>query len=209
MTQKENFKNSRDLQVDDLVYFQKKESELSSPWIMGRVDQIIRSRDGVIRRAVVKYRNSGEKEDRVTDRSVRKLIKLYSVDDPDLQVDLNKVQVRLEELQVLAKQGDGAFGSAKIISLPRRIELCYPDSGPALRCQCCCESHCAVSVHNLYGSKSCTQSLVEAATFEDQAEFNEGVELDQVEEMLLESGLDDKEPDNLTALIMSCRRWMD
>ena len=207
MTQKQNFKNSRDLQVDDLVYFQKKESDLSSPWIMGKVDQIIRSRDGVIRRAIVKYRNSGENEDRVTDRSVRKLIKLYSVDDPDLQVDLDKVQARLEELQVLAKQGNGNLGSEATLSSGRKIQLSYPDPGPALRCHCCCKPHCAVSVHNLYGSKSYTQNLVDASTFEVQVELNK--ELEQVEDTLLESYEDDEESDNLTALIMSCQRWMD
>ena len=91
MTQNTGFKNSRDLQVGDLVYFQKKESELSSPWTMGKIDQIIRGRDGVIRRAIVKIRNTSEEFDRVTDRSTRKLIKLFSADDPDLQVDLSKL----------------------------------------------------------------------------------------------------------------------
>ena len=54
MAQKTGFKNSRDLQVGDLIYFQKKESKLSSPWIMGKIDQVMRGRDGVIRRVVVK-----------------------------------------------------------------------------------------------------------------------------------------------------------
>ena len=82
----------------------------------------------------MKYRNSGENEDRVTDRSVRKLIRLYSVDDPDLQADLSKVQTRLEELQVLAKQSHGDLSSETTVSTARKILLSYPDSGPALRC---------------------------------------------------------------------------
>ena len=34
MMQKRGFKNDRDLAVDDLVYFQKEESKLSSPWML-------------------------------------------------------------------------------------------------------------------------------------------------------------------------------
>ena len=77
MTQKTGFKNSRDLKPSDIVYFQKKQSELSSAWTMGIVDQIVRGRDGVIRKVYVKYRNVNEDFDRVTDRSTRRLIKLY------------------------------------------------------------------------------------------------------------------------------------
>ena len=76
MAQKRGFKNDRDLAVDDLVYYKKSESELGSPWVIGRVDQIIRGRDGVIRRAVIKYRNASENIQRETERSVRKLIRL-------------------------------------------------------------------------------------------------------------------------------------
>ena len=80
--QKAGFKNSWDLQVDDLVYFQKKQSELSSLWTMGKIDQIIRGRDNVIRKAFV-----NEDFDRITitDRSTRRLIDDYDYDDPDLQ----------------------------------------------------------------------------------------------------------------------------
>ena len=203
MTQKESFKNSRDLQVDDLVYFQKEESKLSSPWIMGKVDQIIRSRDGVIRRAILKYRNSTEDEDRVTDRSVRKIIKLYSVDDPDLQVDLGKVQARLEELQVLAQQKHGHASVDAVFNVNRELQPCFPEPGPVLRCQCCCLPHCAVSMHNLYGSRTYTHPMPESP---EQVVFNE--ELDR-EDKVMESCEDDEEPDNLTALIMSCQRCME
>ena len=99
MAQKRGFKNDRDLAVDDLVYYKKKESELGSRRGIGRVDQIIRGRDGVIRRAVIKYRNASENVQRETERSVRKLIRLYSVDDPDLYQDLGELQRRIDQLQ--------------------------------------------------------------------------------------------------------------
>ena len=55
----------------------------------------------MIRRAIVKFRNTSEEFDRVTDRSTRKLIKLFSAEDPDLQVDLSKLQARIDELQLI------------------------------------------------------------------------------------------------------------
>ena len=61
MTQKTGFKNSRDLKPSDIVYFQRKQSELSSDWTKGIVDQIVHGRDGVIRKVYVKYRNVNEK----------------------------------------------------------------------------------------------------------------------------------------------------
>ena len=120
MTKKSDFKNSRDLAKDDIVYLQKEESVLSSPWIMGIIEQVIRGRDGVIRRVIVRYRNFKEDFDRFTDRSVRRLIKIYSTDDPDLQQDLSKVQDRIEEL-LGNKVGDSATN-------------CSPSSAPARAC---------------------------------------------------------------------------
>ena len=106
MAQKKWFKNDRDLAVGDLVYYKKKESELGSPWVIGRVDQIMRGRDGVIRRAIIKYRNASENIQRETERSVRKLIRLYSVEDPDLYEDLGKLQKRIDQLEELADDVD-------------------------------------------------------------------------------------------------------
>ena len=216
MAQKQGFKNSRDLQVDDLVYFQKKESELASPWIMGKVDQVVRGRDGVIRRVILKYRNHSENEDRVTDRSVRKLIKLYSADDPDLQVDLGRVQARIEELQGLALENCGDANALPVYIAANNLvlqegavscdvlQLCHPVPAPDLRCQCCCQPHCDVSVHNLYGSKTFTQPLDGVAACQLEAVFNNKVEQVGAEAVPVEL-----EADNLTALIMSVQRSMD
>ena len=94
------FKIDRDLKEKDIVYFQKSESALSSPWTIGQVDQVIASKDGLIRRAVVKYFNPNENHPQLTDRSVRKLVKLWSLDDSCLFDDMSELQQRLD-----AKQG--------------------------------------------------------------------------------------------------------
>ena len=70
ITQPKWYKADKDLQEKDFVYFQKEESALSSPWIMGVIDQVVRGRDGIIRRVIVRYRNFKEEFDRFTDRSV-------------------------------------------------------------------------------------------------------------------------------------------
>ena len=70
------------LQEGDLVYFQKKEGKANQPWSIGRVEQIVRSdRDNLIRRAIIKYQNYGEEQPQLTDRHVRKLVKLFNVDE--------------------------------------------------------------------------------------------------------------------------------
>ena len=66
----------RDLEVDDMVYYQKSDSELSSAWVIGRVDQIVRGRDGVIMKVIVKYTNFTENFSRLTERSAKKLFKI-------------------------------------------------------------------------------------------------------------------------------------
>ena len=75
------FKDSPELKPGDIVYFQKTENELSSDWTVGQVHYVTRSRDGVIRRVCVKYFNHKENKPRFTDRAVRSLVKLFSIED--------------------------------------------------------------------------------------------------------------------------------
>ena len=77
-----------ELKVDDIVYFRKVESELSSKWTVGKIVNVVRSKDGQVRRAVVEYRNSSEESSRTTDRAVRSLIKLFNIDDEGWQADM-------------------------------------------------------------------------------------------------------------------------
>ena len=75
------FNKNQDLNEGDIVIFQKKESELDSAWSLGTIDQLIEGRDGMYRRAIVKYRNANENLDRVTDRGIRSLVKIWSLDE--------------------------------------------------------------------------------------------------------------------------------
>ena len=193
LVQKSGFKNSRDLQVHDIVYFQKKQSELTSPWSVGKIDQIIRGRDGVIRKVVVKYRNSNEDFDRVTDRSSRKLVKLYSVDDPDLHADLSKLQDRIDKLTGACQEGAVADSME---------EASIGEVGSSLVCQCCCQSHCKVAVHNLYGSRTYVDGVIDPELFEIQAIFTD----DWNDLVFEEDGEVTCEEDSLTSAIFSIGR---
>ena len=63
------FKNERDLSVGDMVFFRKTESDLGEgDWTVGIVEQVIASKDGCIRKVVVKYRNATEDFDRMTQK---------------------------------------------------------------------------------------------------------------------------------------------
>ena len=90
------FKDDEDLKVGDLVNFQKESNnKLSSKWIIGIIDQVIRSKDGRIRRVIVKYQNHNEEGPRFTERSVRKLVKIFDIDEYVLQDDLTELLKRL------------------------------------------------------------------------------------------------------------------
>ena len=97
------FKLDKDLKEKDIVYFQKSESALGSTWIIGEVDQVIIGRDGLIRRAIIKYFNASENDPehgkyhpQFTDRAVRKLIKLWSLDESCLFDDLTELQKKFD-----------------------------------------------------------------------------------------------------------------
>ena len=190
MHQKRNFKNDRDLQKNDLVYYQKKEGHLDNVWVLGRVDQVVRGRDGIIRKVFVKYFNSKEDFGRVTERSARTLIKIWSADDPDLQADLSKIQKRIDELCGL--NNSQGVGSISVCDVHQGV-LARPTHGLVMMCKCCCRSHCRVNFHNIYGSKvfypdvkkndSLFESTVHGVSEEDESSLLADEEEDVGEEM--------------------------
>ena len=91
------FKSDEDLKNGDLVYFSKSESSLSNDYTMGRVDQVITGKDGKIRRVIVKYFNGTDPHPKLTDRAVRSLIKIFSIDELCLAEDLAILQKRLDQ----------------------------------------------------------------------------------------------------------------
>ena len=90
------------------MYFQKSDSKLDQAWTIGRVEQVVRSeRDDLIRKVVVKYQNHGEQHPQFTDRHVRKLIKLFNVDEHQVQEDLTELQKKIDALNQRYEEDDG------------------------------------------------------------------------------------------------------
>ena len=225
MAQKKNYKNDRDLKVDDIVYYQKKESELSSPWVIGRVDQVVRGRDGIIRKAYIKYTNPKESIQRVTERSARKLIKIWSADDPDLQADLTEIQRRIDQIMQkpphFPNGGEVRGGCARVHAATHpgfpssngelgdgqraRVDQCgvlvpaYPNLSRPSECQCCCVPHCRVNLHNIYNTKTLIQKFHPTTSLQLEVPMDEDME--QGAYYVEEEKVDDM--DNITALIMS------
>ena len=177
------FKSDKHLQPGDLVYFQKDTSKVSSEWIMGRIDQVIRGRDGLIREATVAYRNHKENFNRLTNRAVRSLVKLFSIDEDCIQDDLAELQRRIDKMSrkdVPAAAQDqeeqqGVANLQRILQVnmsPQDDEANEPELAPLdqdkvleldiLRrsscCrQCCCYSHCLLNNHHTLVWKRATE----------------------------------------------------
>ena len=80
---------------------------MNTKWVIGKVEQVIRSdRDQKIRRVFVKYQNEREDFGRMTDRSVRKLVKLFSIDEHHVDEDLAELQKKIDQLQDRQHDGD-------------------------------------------------------------------------------------------------------
>ena len=133
------FKLEKDLKEKDLVYFKKNDTPLSSTWTLGQVDQVIVSKDGLVRRAVIKYFNSGERYHQLTDRSARKMVKLWSINEACLSEDLGELQRRLDNVdeaaqhghigQTLASDRSGAVHGHDPASSAEAVRLCHLNCG--------------------------------------------------------------------------------
>ena len=124
------------------------ENELSSDWILGQVHYVTRSRDGVVRRVCVKYFNHKENKPRFTDRAVRSLVKLFSIDDSYYMHDMAKVEKLMADLK--SKEVQKKVEPKK---LQRNKDGTYRVKGAVSNaCKCCCHGHCKLSVHTVGGT---------------------------------------------------------
>jgi hypothetical protein len=86
-------------------------------WIIEMVDECFRGRDGLVREVKLKYKKYKESDFRDTTRSVRKVVKLWAVEDSHLTEDLEEMarwfessRKVLEEARVIPENGDGEDG---------------------------------------------------------------------------------------------------
>ena len=90
------FKTEKELKVGDLVYFPRADNKLDKKWIMGVVDSVERGRDGLIRMVDIRYKNASQSVFQLTNRTVRKVVKLWGIEDTHLNEDLAEMGRRFQ-----------------------------------------------------------------------------------------------------------------
>ena len=96
----------------------------------------------------MKYFNHKENKPRFTDRAVRSLVKLFSIDDSYFMHDMAKVEKLMTDLKTkevqkkvepkkLQRNKDGTYRVKEAVSNA---------------CKCCCHGHCKLSVHTVGGT---------------------------------------------------------
>ena len=90
------FKNDRNLMIGDIVLFLKQDKNLSSIYQYGIVHSLKISKDGKIRRAVIKCRNHNESTGRYTNRTVREIVMIHPIDELDIITELCDQQKNVE-----------------------------------------------------------------------------------------------------------------
>ena len=86
---------SEDLAPRDIVYFKLRDSAISSKWLIGKVEDIVRSKDGKVRRVIIGYKydtEQGERIFKVVERPVRECVKLFNIEDTTLFQDIEAVR---------------------------------------------------------------------------------------------------------------------
>ena len=166
----------------DLVYFKKVENELSSKWTVGKVTDVVYSKDGKARTATVVYQNASEdfSNKRTTERSVRSLVKLFNIDDKMWTSELSnidKIIADIAEENNENETNEENYQSANstliephlIGSKLKMKMLVKADMKPCKTC--CCYAHCKlVEVHGRSGNKMKVSKLL---TTVEETEFTD------------------------------------
>ena len=122
------YKTDKELKQGDLVYFRKKESELDGKWVIGMVEEVEYGRDNIIRMVKVKYFNGHQETPEYTLRTVRKLVKVWDIEETSLSDDLAEMQKKFGPIPgVVNDQADrGSFSTCTTAS--RSTPTCAPAS---------------------------------------------------------------------------------
>ena len=121
--------------------------------MLGVVSAVERSRDGIIRKLDIKYRNASETQDRTTQRNIRTVCKIWSVDDWNLQDDLAELVSRLRKLDggnQLVRQMQNVVQARRVATVADLRE----------RVVFCCASH-STSLGHTYSGKVKSYSVLE------------------------------------------------
>ena len=76
------------------LFLKQEGSTISNNYQYGMIHEIIQSKDGIIRKVVVKYRNHNENTDRFTTRAVRELVMIHPTDESNLIEELGQISIK-------------------------------------------------------------------------------------------------------------------
>ena len=76
--------SDQEINAGDIVLFLKNEKEFDQQYQYGRVNDIYRGKDGLIRKVDVQYKNPTEDTFRTTSRGVRDLVLISPIDELDI-----------------------------------------------------------------------------------------------------------------------------
>ena len=91
MEQPKWFRSDRDVKICNVFLFTKNEGSVVNTYQYGMVHEIELSRDGLIQKVVIKYRNSSENIDHFTTRAVRDLVLIHPVDEIHIMEELGNI----------------------------------------------------------------------------------------------------------------------
>ena len=135
------YKDSPELRPGDIVYFQKKEGTLRTPWTVGEVDAVTRSRDDKVRRVSIRYYNHSEDQVHFTDRAARSVVKLFNIEDSYFAADMaecEKMVTAMDKTQETQEEVNDESVRTEVAAYYIVLDN-LPDVG---NCGCCCVGHC-------------------------------------------------------------------
>ena len=92
MIQPKWFNSDTDIKTGDIVLFTKQESNLSSTYQFGQVQNVVIGRDGKSCEVDIEYVNNNEHVKRKTHRSVRSLVLVHGIDEIDITTQLYRLK---------------------------------------------------------------------------------------------------------------------
>ena len=118
------------------------------------METVTRSKDGVVRRAQIRYHNHNEKVPRFTDRAVRSLVRIFNIEDDYFITDMAKYEKLVSTIEKNSVDDDKKVEPLKLVRTKgagREFEIKKAVNTVKKSCNCCCEGHCRWNIHNAAG----------------------------------------------------------
>ena len=158
------FDSDKHLLPGDLVYFNKSEGKLAGKWMVGMVETVDKGKDGVLREVTIRYCNASEQKlsltgdsskdktsPRFTIRAVRKLVKIFSLEDSHLDEDIREFQEKMKHMSPSFREGleETRANLSKVVpKVKGEVEDGEAYCGLSLnKHRHCCVEHCKFSFH--------------------------------------------------------------